>query len=90
MNPTSLNSSTGAYSYIPKANVIGVDTFNFKANNGTLESKVATVMITIHSMVDVMSISAGNASSGSDTHSFFPPRLFDFNQSKFTMLGQQS
>ena len=43
----SLNPNTGAYTYTPNLNVSGDDTFTFKANDGKLDSNVATVTVTI-------------------------------------------
>jgi hypothetical protein len=44
---TVTDSATGTYTYTPNPNAIGTDTFTFKANDGTLDSNVATVTITI-------------------------------------------
>src|SRR5439155_479972 len=41
------NAATGAFSYTPLPNVNGTDTFTFKANDGLLDSNVATVTVTI-------------------------------------------
>ena len=41
------NPATGAYTYTPNANANGADAFTFKANDGALDSGVATVSITI-------------------------------------------
>ena len=37
----------GSFTYIPKGNFIGTDTFTYKANDGSLNSSVATVTITV-------------------------------------------
>ena len=41
------NASTGAFSYTPNPGVTGSDSFTFKANDGLLDSNVATVNVTI-------------------------------------------
>jgi hypothetical protein len=40
---TITNPTTGAYSYAPALNYNGTDSFTFKANDGSLDSNVATV-----------------------------------------------
>lgn len=44
---TITNSATGAFSYQPKIGSLGTDSFTFKVNNGSLDSKVATVTVQI-------------------------------------------
>lgn len=44
---TITNSATGAFSYQPKTGSLGTDSFSFKVNNGSLDSKVATVTVQI-------------------------------------------
>ena len=41
------DANTGDYTYTPKSNVSGEDTFTFKVNDGTVDSAEATVSITI-------------------------------------------
>jgi large repetitive protein len=41
------NATTGVFTYTPSAGVAGVDSFTFKANDGTLDSNVAAVTVTI-------------------------------------------
>lgn len=45
---TITNRSSGAYSYKPNTGATGTDTFTFKANDGTADSNVATVTVTIN------------------------------------------
>ena len=45
------NALTGAFTYTPNADAAGVDTFTFKANDGTVDSNVATVTVTITGLV---------------------------------------
>ncbi|MFM7099150.1 MAG: tandem-95 repeat protein, partial [Gemmataceae bacterium] len=42
-----LNSSTGAFSYVPNANANGSDSFTFKVNDGVVDSVTATVTVNI-------------------------------------------
>ncbi|WML58936.1 tandem-95 repeat protein [Neobacillus sp. PS2-9] len=43
---------TGAYTYTPNPNENGKDSFTFKVNDGTADSEVATVEVTIHAVND--------------------------------------
>jgi hypothetical protein len=47
-----VNASTGAYTYTPTANYSGTDSFTFKVNDGTVDSAVATVSLTIDPVND--------------------------------------
>ena len=44
---TITNASTGAYTYTPNPNANGLDSFTFKANDGFLDSNVATIVLSI-------------------------------------------
>ena len=44
--------SNGTFSYTPSANFHGTDTFTYHANDGSLDSNIATVTITINSQND--------------------------------------
>ncbi|RPI54861.1 MAG: tandem-95 repeat protein [Acidobacteria bacterium] len=44
---TITNTATGAFTYVPNADANGSDHFTFKANNGVVDSNVATVTVTI-------------------------------------------
>jgi VCBS repeat-containing protein len=44
--------SDGSFSYTPNANFSGVDTFTYHANDGSLDSNVATVSITVNAVND--------------------------------------
>jgi len=48
---------TGTYSYVPDANENGVDSFNFKVNDGSFDSNIATVNISITPVNDSPTIS---------------------------------
>jgi len=49
----------GSFLYTPNANFNGVDTFTYKANDGTGDSNVATVTITVMAVNDVPSFTKG-------------------------------
>jgi hypothetical protein len=42
--------SDGSFDYTPAANFNGSDSFTYKANDGSLDSNVATVTITVNSV----------------------------------------
>ena len=44
---TITNSATGAYAYTPNPGASGADTLTFRANDGTLDSNVATISVNI-------------------------------------------
>lgn len=44
--------ATGVYIYTPNENATGTDTFSFKVNDGTVDSNVATITVTITQTVD--------------------------------------
>jgi hypothetical protein len=48
-----INATTGAYTYTPNANYSGADSFSFKVNDGTADSAVATVSLTIAAVNDL-------------------------------------
>src|SRR6185503_33934 len=64
---TITNVVTGAYSYAPNANANGTDTFTFKVNDGTVDSNVATVTVTISSVNDAPVASNGTLAATEDT-----------------------
>ena len=42
-----VNAATGAYTYTANPNASGTDTFQFKANDGSLDSNLATITVSI-------------------------------------------
>jgi hypothetical protein len=52
------NAATGFITYTPNLNYHGLDSFTFKANDGIIDSNVATVSLTINSVNDLPSLSA--------------------------------
>jgi VCBS repeat-containing protein len=49
---TAFDPATGAYTYAPAADYNGPDSFTFKANDGSADSNVATVTITVNAVND--------------------------------------
>ncbi len=64
---SSINSSTGAFTYTPNANFTGTDTFTFKANDGTNDSNTATVTITVNPVNDAPVANDGFITVDEDT-----------------------
>jgi VCBS repeat-containing protein len=58
---------TGAFTYMPNANYNGPDSFRYKANDGSLDSNIATVAITVEPVDDAPVAQAGSASGNEDT-----------------------
>ena len=61
------NVSTGAFTYTPAADYNGPDSFTFQAGDGTLDSNVATVSITVNPVNDAPVASNGSLSTDEDT-----------------------
>src|SRR5205085_1210064 len=59
---TSFNPATGAYTYTPGADYNGADSFTFKANDGSLDSNVATISLTVNPVNDAP-VAADNGST---------------------------
>ena len=59
--------SDGSFGYTPDANYIGVDTFTYKASNGTQQSIAATVTITVNPINDPPTAVADSHSTSEDT-----------------------
>src|SRR5205085_319178 len=64
---SAFNASTGAYTYTPGANYNGADSFTFKANDGSLDSNVATVGITVSAVNDAPVATGGSGTTAEDT-----------------------
>src|SRR5205085_2230592 len=63
----SMNAGNGAWTYTPAANYNGADSFTFKANDGSLDSNVANVTLTVTPVNDAPVASGGSASTPQDT-----------------------
>ena len=61
------DAATGAFTYTPNADATGTDTFTFKASDGTLNSNVATVMVTITPVNDAPVASNTSLTTPEDT-----------------------
>ncbi|MCU0782567.1 MAG: DUF2341 domain-containing protein [Verrucomicrobia bacterium] len=71
-NPTNgvlsgLNTNTGSVTYTPNTNFNGADSFTFRVNDGTTNSAVATVGITVTPMNDAPVANAQSVSTAEDT-----------------------
>ena len=51
----------GSFTYIPAANYNGSDSFTYKANDGTVDSGVATVNLTIAAVNDAPTVRSRRA-----------------------------
>jgi VCBS repeat-containing protein len=60
-------SSSGSFTYTPAANYNGADSFTYKANDGTADSNVATVTLTITPVNDAPSATGDSYSTDEDT-----------------------
>ncbi|HEX8003632.1 MAG TPA: Ig-like domain-containing protein [Mycobacteriales bacterium] len=59
--------ANGSFTYTPAANYFGADSFKYKANDGTADSAVATVAITVGSVNDAPVAQPVSASTNEDT-----------------------
>jgi hypothetical protein len=55
---TLTDANTGAFSYTPNANANGTDSFTFLVSDGTVESNIATVNVTINAVNDAPSFTS--------------------------------
>src|SRR5207247_1981404 len=62
-----VNALTGAYTYTPNANANGPDSFTFKVNDGTVDSNIATVTVTITAVNDPPVANTDAATTAEDT-----------------------
>jgi VCBS repeat-containing protein len=61
-----LNPTTGAYTYQPRANENGQDSFKFKVNDGTEDSEIVTVEVAISAVNDAPIATADSYSTDED------------------------
>ncbi len=59
--------ANGSFSYTPNANFNGTDSFTYRANDGTANSNVATVTITVNPVNDAPLAAADSYSTNEDT-----------------------
>jgi VCBS repeat-containing protein len=57
----------GSFTYTPAANFNGTDTFTYRASDGTLDSNLATVTITVTAINDAPTAAADEYSTAEDT-----------------------
>jgi len=57
----------GSFTYTPTANYAGADSFTYRANDGGLDSNVATVSITVNNVNDAPTATADTYSTNEDT-----------------------
>ena len=62
---TITDATTGAFSYTPDANFNGTASFTFVANDGTVDSNISTVTITVNAVNDAPSFTKGADRMGS-------------------------
>jgi hypothetical protein len=66
-NGTVVVNANGTFVYTPNANFNGLDSFTFKANDGTVDSNTATFTITVNAVNDAPVANDGSASTNEDT-----------------------
>jgi autotransporter-associated beta strand protein/VCBS repeat-containing protein len=59
--------ANGTFTYTPAANFNGIDSFSFKANDGSLDSNTATIALTVAAVNDAPVAQNGVASGNEDT-----------------------
>ena len=59
--------SNGSFTYTPAANYNGPDSFSYKANDGTVDSNVATVNLTVNAVNDAPIATGDSYSTNEDT-----------------------
>jgi VCBS repeat-containing protein len=65
--------SDGSFTYTPNAGFLGVDTFTYHANDGSLNSNAATVSITVTAAVNHPPVSNGDSYSLTEDTAFTAP-----------------
>ncbi len=66
-NPGGSSTCTATVTYTPFANYNGTDSFSYKANDGTFDSNIATVSITVNAVNDTPVANSQSASTTEDT-----------------------
>src|SRR5678815_4955573 len=66
-NGTVVVNSDGTYTYTPNADYFGPDSFTYKVNDGSLDSNVATVSITVSSVNDAPVASGTSVTTAEDS-----------------------
>jgi uncharacterized delta-60 repeat protein len=86
----SVTAATGAFTYTPALNYNGPDSFTFKANDGTADSNVATVTVTVTAVNDAPVASGWQFGTNEDTPLVETLRASDVEGDPltFTILAQ--
>src|SRR5262249_38691692 len=66
-NGTVVVDSNGTFVYTPNANFFGSDSFTFKANDGSVDSNIATETITVNPVNDAPVANNGTLTTNEDT-----------------------
>ena len=61
------NAATGTYTYTPNLNATGSDSFTFKANDGLVNSNIATISVNIAALNDAPVANDGNLNTSEDS-----------------------
>ena len=77
-NGTLSISSDGSFIYTPNANFNGIDTFTYKANDGSIDSNLATVTITVNPVNDAPAGTNNTVTTLEDTAYTFATSDFGF------------
>ena len=71
--------SDGSFNYTPTPDFNGTDTFTYKSNDGTSDSNVATVTITVNSISDAPTAANNTVSTNEDIDYVFTAADFNFS-----------
>jgi len=84
-NGTAVISSTGTLTYTPNADFNGTDSFTYKVNDGTVDSNIATVTVTVTAVNDTPLISGTPATSVDEDSAYsFIPTASDIEDDSLT------
>ena len=86
------DASTGAFSYTPKTNANGTDSFTFKVNDGQIDSATAAVTITINAINDAPMANSGTlaVTPGSVKYSALSATDLDGDQLSYSIVANGS
>jgi VCBS repeat-containing protein len=81
----------GSFTYTPAANYNGPDSFTYKANDGSADSNIATVNLTVNAVNDVPTIAvAASGECRSDISGLIKLTLSDVDSSNLTLSATSS
>src|SRR4029077_18422775 len=81
--------SDGSFSYTPAAGYSGPDSFSYKANDGSLDSNVATVNVTVNPSLTLSGAELTNQNVGGDQYLYDFGSVLDASQT-FTVTNHDS